>query len=141
MELIAPGCGLAGNINSVTKGLDKSRDDSSIHGLGGEEAVWGLLVGGESLSAVSWPPSEHFTGFRPQGPQVAVSVLLRAGAPPEFSGSFLNPRHSPSAVWRDSGTMSSPGEPWPGCPLRDQQGETDTVSSPAPRTEPGYSAR
>lgn len=55
------------------------------------------MVGKASARRPGLPrPTSRAAG--PGGPQVAASVLLQAGAPPEFLGSFLKPCHSASTA-------------------------------------------
>lgn len=56
-------------------------------------------------------------------------MFLQAGAQPD-TGPFLSTPSIHHSLFGETTAPPPPGESWPGCPLRDQQRETDTVCSP-----------
>lgn len=140
----------AGSINSFTKGLDKSVDDSSIHELEGKEAVWGLLACGEGLREATWLPSVPPRGPRwrlvlASGTQKAVLASLQPGAQPESPGPCLSVLGcSPSTVPRPE-TRGTKHPLW-GCilarlsPKGPAEGDRHHVQSQHPAQSPGSSA-
>lgn len=124
-----------GNINSFTKGLDKSMDDSSIHELEGERGClgppWADIRRQPDL------PKDHplavllKTSLRPQGPQKVILVFLCIRVWPESLNYFLNSPPPPQPLPGRPGHQPALREAVQlGCPLWDQQRETDTTSSP-----------
>lgn len=127
----------AGNINSFTKGLDKSVDDSSIHGLAGEGGclgpvgLWGRPRGEDpaSLRASLGPGRRRALGRRDPRRQCSVP----AGGSSARHGPFSQyPQHSPFIVWGDNNTTTTGGVLARLSPKGPAEGDRHRVQSPLP---------
>lgn len=125
----------AASINSFTKGSDKSMDDSSIHGLGGEggclgpAGLWGRQPSEPLSEAGSRPPRPRRQCWR--------SCRLQRGLSPWALCSAL--QHSPSRVWGDRDTTSSVESVLARLSLKGPaEGDRHRVQSQLPEQRPGW---